>query len=307
MVRAMWVMMWFVCVSNVVAAADNGGVVVGYLPDYRVETITEEQVRGVTHLVFFSIQPPADGILSDRPVAERTLRRLSALRQGIGCRLLLCVGGWERSAGFAELTADDSRRRQFVKALTGYCRRHKFDGIDYDWEHPADDQQTANYTRLLTETKTACAEFGLEVSLAQAAWQELPAEAYAAVDRVHLMAYDHDFPQATFRKAVSDVDRLLKRNCPAKKIAIGIPFYGRNAAGDAKIYAELTGAESATAVDPMSDNIDGYAFNGVRTVLEKLNFARQRQLAGIMIWELAQDSAHPSRSLLHALRENSAP
>jgi GH18 family chitinase len=144
---------------------------------------------------------------------------------------------------------------------------------------------------LASETKP------LWISVAQAGWQDLGKEIYEEVDRVHLMAYDHDFPQATMEKTVADLDRLIGWGCPPGKIALGVPFYGRNQQGNARTYRELVDLDANST----TDQIDGYAFNSRDTVARKTELSLQRGLAGMMIWEIGQDTSSLNTSLLSTI------
>jgi hypothetical protein len=53
------------------------------------------------------------------------------------------------------------------------------------------------------------------------------------------MSYDHRFPQATLKKTKAGIERLSEWGCPQEKIALGVPFYGKNKAGHARSYASL--------------------------------------------------------------------
>ena len=150
---------------------------------------------------------------------------------------------------------------------------------------------------MLKETHAEFAEHQLIVTIAHAGWQNLGREAYSTVDRVHLMSYDHDFPQATFEKSQADVERLIKAGCPRSKIVLGLPFYGRNRDGTARTYAELQG-DSGLADD--ISIVDGFAFNGAAIITRKVRYARQQRLGGVMIWELGQDISGP-KSLLRSV------
>ncbi|MCA9266600.1 MAG: glycoside hydrolase family 18 protein, partial [Planctomycetales bacterium] len=198
-----------ICAPRGAAAVERQFVVVGYLPEYRVAEVAAGKLAPVTDLVYFGLAPPADGRIPSPPVAPQTLRKLHEIKRTANCRLLLCVGGWNRSAGFAQLVQSEAARRRFIAGLTEICRGSEFDGVDFDWEHPQGAAQVAAYARLLAETKAAFAESRLLVTVAQAEWQDLGEATYAAVDRVHLMSYDHAFPQATFAKSKADVDRLV--------------------------------------------------------------------------------------------------
>lgn len=107
------------------------------------------------------------------------------------------------------------------------------------------------------------------------------------------------------------------------KLVLGVPFYGRHtetfevapkfslcAHPKAKTYAELV----TNGADPSDDVIDNYYFNGVETIEVdtkicfnayiqwKTKFVIENGYAGIMVWELGQDSVIDEMSLLLAIR-----
>jgi chitinase len=269
--------------------------VVGYLPEYRLSTFDPEQARYVTDLVYFSVEPTLDGDFKRDHVRGGALAKLHAIKAKHRLTLLLCVGGWEHSAGFAQLTASEKARRAFVTNLVKFCRENQFDGVDLDWEHPADDVQRENYGKLMVELKKE----GLFVTVAIADWQVLPAAAIEAIDRVHLMAYDAPQRHSTYEYAVSAVARLIKMGVPAGKICLGVPFYGRQIDGSGKslTYDQIVQEHNPP---PTSDEVDGIYFNGPETIRRKTRFAVDENLGGVMIWELGQD-APGERSLLRAI------
>ncbi|MFT4549385.1 MAG: chitinase [Verrucomicrobiales bacterium] len=274
--------------------------VIGYLPAYRIGTVTQAQASCLGQLIYFGIKPPADGALPEEIVPATTIARLKALKQKSKCTLSICVGGWGRSEGFAPMAKSPEARKRFITGMLEFCKEHGVTGIDYDWEHPRDAAELGDYSKLLIESASAFHEVGLQVTVAQAGWQDLGAEAYKAIDRVHLMAYDHDFPQATLDKSSADVKRLVDWGCPPAKIALGLPFYGRNQARQSRTYDELV---QGKAVDAKLDLIDGYAFNGRGTLVEKLVYTKKQELAGVMIWEIGQDSSDPDHSLMKVISD----
>jgi len=274
--------------------------VIGYLPEYRLDSIKPDALSGVTDLIYFGLVPNNNGRLAETPIPRAALMKLQSIKQQAHCRLLLSVGGWDRSNGFAELTSSPLTRQLFIRNLVQYCRQNGFHGIDYDWEHPKTQIELSNYVKLITETSNACHPHNMIVTVAQAAWQNLGKDVYQVVDRVHLMTYDHDFPQATYDKSTKDIERVIAWGCAPGKLALGIPFYGRNKDRKARTYAEITGNQP---VDSTKDLIAGFAFNGQATVAKKVRYAAEKQLAGVMIWELGQDSSRSEIGLLEAIRK----
>lgn len=268
--------------------------VVGYLPWYRLKGWSAAQSGPLTDLVFFGVQPTTGGELPPEPIDRATLEALRGLKLATGCRLHLCVGGGNRSAGFPALVERGRLRRAFVRALRDLCRRAGFDGVDFDWEYPAGITQLADYHRLIDETRKSLGDHR-QITVAQSPWRDFGRGIYDAVDRVHVMSYNHKHPHARLVDARADIDRMLKFGCPRDKLVLGVPFYGRNQRGRSRTYAEI--ARSA-AFAPDVDLVDGFAFNSRRTLQEKTRLARAERLAGIMIWEVGQDAADPQTSLL---------
>ncbi len=274
--------------------------VVGYLPDYRLDTFDELAARCVTDLVVFSAEPEASGRLDTKRLAPNQLRRLKQIKQRTRVGLILCIGGWDRSKEFAAMSASAESRKRFVQEVTRFCLDHRFDGTDFDWEHPANESEQQNYARLLIETKTAFQDHGLAVSVTIAAWQQLTPAAFQAVDAVHVMAYDQEGRHSTFDGAQRDIQSLLDRKVSANKLLLGVPFYVR---GITARDRTLTYAEIVQKYSPASeiDEIDGVSFNGPRTIERKVDFAKSSRLGGVMIWELGQD-APGDRSLLNVIQ-----
>lgn len=293
----------FLASSSVPAAdppAASHPVVVGYLPEYKVNGWKPDRLDAVTDLVYFGLALNGDSPLPLPPLPEGVAGRLQELRQLGPQRILVCVGGWDRSAAFPRVAADTTERTAFIQALAAYCRTNGFDGVDYDWEHPEGPEQLATLTTLLRETKEVFAADKRLVTMAVPAWLDLPEEAYRAVDRVHLMSYDQPFPQSTVEQLGKDVDRLVAHGCPPEKIVAGVPFYGRNAKGDARTYGELMSPRPRKG---NGDVIDGYAFNGPATIRKKLQLIQEKKLGGIMFWEITQDTSAPETSLLKVIEK----
>ena len=287
------------------SARTNNFCIVGYLPGYRVASFRQEQAAFLTDLIYFSIEPDDSGGLRRRETALAHLKTLQPLKQkNAGLRLLVCVGGWERSGAFARMTASVESRHRFSNELTRFCLEAGIDGADVDWEHPFTAAETQNFGLLISELKQAFTPHHLQLTLAVAGWQGLPAEAIRSAERIHLMAYDATGEHAPFTLAQTAVAQLEKLGAPPGKICLGVPFYGRRRTppGDAMTYAEIVRNHHPA---PDLDEVAGVSFNGLSTIRRKTEFARTKNLAGIMAWELGPDTLD-AQSLLRAIFE-SAP
>jgi GH18 family chitinase len=262
--------------------------VVGYLPDYRA--FDPAAARGVTDLVVFSAEPTAAGDLDLSRLRRVRWADLRAFKTRHRVRLVLCVGGWERSRHFAAVAASDPARQAFAATAVRVCLAERLDGLDLDWEHPTGRAEQEGYARLLADLRAAFAPHGLVLSVTMAAWQGLPRAGFEAADWVNVMAYDHPGRHSTFEQARADVDRLTAAGAPAAKITLGIPLYGRSPArrSDVLTYREIVAKHRPA---PADDEAGGLYFNGPATVRRKTEYALGAGLAGVMVWELGQDAA----------------
>ncbi len=282
------------------AAAKKGTFrVVGYLPEYRMSGFDPEHASLLTDLVYFSAAPKASGDLNTETLTAPHLKLLRETSAKHNLRLLLCVGGWSHSKEFAPMAASAPARKRFAANVKSFCMKEMFNGVDIDWEHPANAKEQNDYALLLTELKQAFKGTKLTLSVAMAGWQRIPAEGLAALDFIHLMAYDDNGKHSTFEYAQSQLDKLIAEGIPASKICLGVPFYGRDVKSrDAQTYSELVARHKP---GPDINEFGGTYFNGINLIQQKTKLALDRKAAGIMIWEIGQDTRDET-SLLKAIR-----
>lgn len=75
-------------------------------------------------------------------------------------KVLAVVGGWnEGSQKYSALAADANKRKLFISSALEFIKDHGFDGLDVDWEYPAQregaPQDKQNFVTLLKEIKEA--------------------------------------------------------------------------------------------------------------------------------------------------------
>lgn len=282
------------------AAAQEGFRIAGYLPDYRVAGFDLANARSLTDLILFSAQVTPEGKLDLGGLKDAPWDELRRFKTRERVRLILCVGGWERSAGFAAVATSDEKRAAFVREAVATCLERRLDGLDLDWEHPKDAAEQGGYARLLADLRAAFAPHGLVLSVTMAAWQQIPPEGFAAADWVQVMSYDNKGKHSTPEQAAADVKSLLDRKVSPGKIVLGVPFYGRQISGPEKTltYAEILAKHRPA---PGADEAGGVYYNGPETISRKTRDALRAKLGGVMIWEIGQD-APGDRSLLRTIR-----
>lgn len=78
------------------------------------------------------------------------------------------------------------------------------------------------------------------------------------------------------------------------------------ASSDFKVIGYLPGRSVgclvAAGADPMKDEFDSVYYNGMATIKEKTGLAIREGLAGVMIWEISQDTQDET-SLLKAIND----
>lgn len=205
----------------------------------------------------------AGRMVEGSPVDGANLAALQALKKtNPALKLMVSVGGWTGSGPFSDMALTAASRQRFVASAIDFVQRHHLDGLDVDWEYPAQPgdgnphrpADTQNYTALLADLRAALDAAGqadgkhyllTTATGANAKWLELTQmrKVAALVDYVNLMTYDqysdadavtgHNSPLYTDPanpKALSVarvVDLYLAAGVPAAKITLGVPFYGQ--------------------------------------------------------------------------------
>lgn len=273
--------------------------VVGYLPNYRADAFDPVAARRLTDLTVFSAVPTAAGDLDLSKLKAMPWEQLRTFKTRERVRLVLCVGGWTRSAHFPTVAGSADKRAAFARNAVRVCLEQRFDGLDLDWEHPASPAEQDGYGELLAELKRAFRPHGLGLTVTVAGWQKLTPAAVAAADWMNLMAYDHPGRHSAFDAVQKEVEGVLAAGVPAGKLTLGIPLYGRHVEKPdrVKTYRELL------ADGPLDgDERDGFFFNGPATVRRKTDYALATRLGGVMVWEVGQDAAGDA-ALLKVIRD----
>lgn len=275
--------------------------VIGYVTEGAVVDLIP--FERVTHLNYAFLLPREDGTVAPftNSWGLKTLIQRAHQHQ---VPVLISVGGWGLDLQFEKLAAQASTRQVFINELLRICAEYGFDGVDIDWEYPRPGQSAQNFLTLMTELRAALPG-GKLLTAAVAVYGEnadsIPAESFALMDFVNVMAYDE--PQhGSLEQFNRGLDYWLGRGLPREKLVMGVPFYSRP--GEIS-YRKLVEADPAAA---QSDAIEYHGatqrYNGIPTIQTKTRLALERA-SGLMIWTI-QNDAPGDASLLAAIQQTIA-
>ncbi|KAJ7273811.1 glycoside hydrolase superfamily [Mycena rebaudengoi] len=270
---------------NVVDKRATGKVQIAYFTNWGIYGAnfqpTDIPVSHLTHLLYsFADVDPASGaikltdLFADTDKHYPTDSWSEAGNNVFGCikqlyllklanrnlKVLLSVGGWTysqsgtRIAGHFNFVTSAESRATFVSNAVQMIEDYGFDGIDLDFEYPANAQQGQGFADLFTALRSAfdslAAKKGdttpYQLSAAVSSGPEnyanlVVAQMDAALTFWNLMAYDYAGSWLTFadnqanlfggaRTGVSTdaaVKAFVAHGATANKITMGIPLYGR--------------------------------------------------------------------------------
>jgi chitinase len=288
--------------------------VIGYLPGARVDTTTIPFNR-LTHINFSFAIPAKNGGGLDALRNWDKLIELEKKAHRNNVKVFISIGGWSVGDGggddsrFHRLAASQEERNHFVSNTMELVRRYNLDGVDMDWEYPDIENRSAeDNVLLMKQLADSLHTAGKELTAAVVHYgnqgEGVKNEIFAIVDWLNLMAYDDDkglpIPHAPYSLAEKSINYWVKqRGLPPEKTVLGLPFYGKPSSNKYTRYNDLVN----NGADPFGDNYkDSVFYNGINTIKKKTQLAKKEKLAGVMIWEISQDT-NDDRSLLKAIHE----
>ncbi|MEG1870125.1 MAG: glycosyl hydrolase family 18 protein [Oscillospiraceae bacterium] len=279
------------------------------------------------------------------------LRELKAANPHL--KTLISIGGWDYSGRFSDAALSELSRETFAQSCLDFILIHGFDGIDLDWEYPVsgglpgkkrpEDKQ--NYTKLLAAIRTKLNEQSDKdgkkylLTIAGAPSNDfinkIEAKKIASlVDYIFIMGYDMHGPWDSYADLTaplylpqensphyklsveSSVNIYLSAGVPAKKLILGMPFYGYsyqvNSSDNDGLYSTFSGGKSVgydtvknnylnssdyeqfyhsnAEVPYLFGNNTFVSFEDKASIAAKANLAKDYGLGGVGAWELSHDT-----------------
>jgi len=222
--------------------------------------------------------------------------------------------------------ADANAQKTFIASLVNRLVALKADGVNLDFESMSGSDRD-RYTAFVKALSEAAHAAGLTVSIdlprGSAAWNHLTAfdheKLHQYVDYVAIMTYDQFYsgsdspgPVAGMSWVEQGVEEFLSYGIPRSKLMLGVPFYirvweldaaGKLVANRAVWMKDIEKALEGAQVTRTDDARYGlqkveYAKDGKRyvfwmenieTILERVDIAKEHDLAGVAAWRLGYE------------------
>lgn len=234
-------------------------------------------------------------------------------------KVSLAIGGANHSSSFSYVSANQERRKKFIRNVIEYLKKHNFDGCDLDWEFPKTEDR-ANFSMLVKEMSAAFKEKGLLLTAAIGSGPDIIQQSYEIdviskhLDYLHVMCYDYHGkwdknigPNAPLKtddslSVSATLDNLLQKGAPSNKIVMGLPFYGTDMeTGDRINYNAINNAISSgswnqtlnkkSAQMHAKNNNSGreIVYDDEQSIALKVKCGKELKLGGFMVWSLEMD------------------
>ena len=285
--------------------------VLGYLPYYRFALNDKIQYCKLTHLNLAFANPDVNGNILMNGIGEIVTRARAENPDIIIC---ISLAGGDISAELKQIWSDlidiPTNRPDFISKIVNYILENDLDGVDVDLEW---DLVTNGYSDFVLELNTALDARNKLLTAALPSttrYNNASDAALAAFDFINIMSYDETGPwtpntvgpHSSYQFSVKGVNFWKNTvTIPSSKLTLGVPFYGYDFATDpisSVTYSQLV--EENTAFADL-DKTGLTFYNGRPTIQTKVEMAA-KEVSGIMIWEIGQDT-FDQYSLLNTIHE----
>lgn len=351
-------------VKHTAAVPDRPQIIAYLFPRDRVLQPADVAATKLTRINYAFANIKDGVIVAESPADAPNFAMLAGLKQqNPSLQVLVSVGGWLWSGNFSDMALTPESRARFIDSAAAFIRQYKLDGLDIDWEFPGEvgagnrfrPEDKEHYTLLLQALRRRFdqeqRQLGRRLYLSVAVgsghdWLEHTQMGLVAkaVDAVNLMAYDfyepgdesitgnhaplyHDPADPKPGSAADSVRDFEQAGVPARKIVLGVPFYGHVWGNVGSVNHGLfqPGSELPRTAPRLQDVGSGqvppgftrywdaasqvpYLYNDQAKVFVsyedsvslavKCAYVRREGLGGIMFWEYTAD---PSGALLDTI------
>ncbi|MBI2429899.1 MAG: T9SS type A sorting domain-containing protein [Ignavibacteriales bacterium] len=260
--------------------------VIGYYPGWYGVTFPASALKYnyLTHINHAFAFPDAEGNLKINAAYKIPDAALVSAAHTANVKVSLSLGGASESGNFPGVVADSLKRSKFISDIIDFLYSNNYDGVDLDWEGPANVTQKNNLTKFVIELDSALfkqdPDWLITMAVGATNWSGQWHD-YAVlkqhIDWFNIMTYDfhgswshcgHNSPLYS-PSGSSCLDGSIKasinyhnltRGIPKNQLVVGMPFYGYRfecTAGQYGLYKPITKAEQLTYIDILSRLLHG--------------------------------------------------
>lgn len=297
-----------------------GILVSGYVSGNRVDSADNATYHSYDRVIYASITPDAAGVFQLSAADSLNLLNLKSKLTANQQLFVSIRDTVSSSKGLAALSADGTKRSNFVNAVTAFCLRWKIQGVDLNWEMTGTPPtapalpNAADYATLSQQLAAALhssnllfteaigvyyTQLGGSVVSPPSSYYNLAELTHNWTDQIHLIAYgpyaiDATLYQAPMVQAQNWLGNLLNYGVPASKITLGVPFSG--------YHANITSVDSTANFItyrsivaqarpiPSANMFMNYGFNGVDLIRKKTAYLKQYGFGGVLASDISHDT-----------------
>jgi len=249
-------------------APDHNYRIIGYVRG--IADLNAIDAARLTHLNYsFAKLNPLGVINFENPSAPAHIAQLQALKaRNPDLKVIVSVGGWGADF-FSTAASDEASRCRFTDSAIAMIKEYALDGIDIDWEYPAQPTEVTtarpedkhNFTLMLQELRYALDALSdvrgrkgpdrYTISIATSAGPRYfgnveMSELQKYVDWMNVMTYDFAgewSPVTGHHTDVATTEQFVRQHLaagvPASKIVVGVAFFGKSWRG--VLHRDTTG------------------------------------------------------------------
>ncbi|MHC4393397.1 MAG: glycosyl hydrolase family 18 protein, partial [Planctomycetota bacterium] len=315
----------------VLRAEARDAIALGYVETLRGGmTVNDVNYAAVDFVVHAFLFPDASGSLQQSFNFTRFRNQgIVGLAHAAGARIVVSVGGATSSQNLSAVAADPTRRNTMITQIVAFMQANDYDGVDLDWEFPANAADRQNFTTLMTELFQAvkAADPDLTVMFGVSTGFFLDRYDFAALTAVSDYAlyfgYDWNNPangplthptetltmsagvetiEASVRGAL---DFILAEGYSPEKLIMGIPFYSSTPQTS---WFDIRPVFQFNDPQPHPDffeaEIEGRFWNTPKAIRAKMEAVLEAPsilqggdlLGGVGVWEFGHEGTIPDLS-----------
>lgn len=294
---------------------------IAYMPNYQDISAVPDSILSKLDFVNFAFATISSNytVSTDETQLNKVVNRCRKL----GVKVMLCFGG--TASIYKEMVSTKANRKIFINSVMALVNKYNLDGVDNDWEYPAEsDGSGAGNVLLMQEFSnilhkpesykylTMAINSGKYSGKYRDAISKHP-ELWKTIDWFHVMTYDdfanQNYPTITDRNhstldfmKVSYNFYVTQTKIDSRKYLGGIACYGRPSgitqSGTTLTYKAIIAQggnpdedEAVVTSSKYNDGKTSYRifYNGRKTARAKVDYMLENNTGGYFFWELGQD------------------